>query len=372
MQKNHKNSGRCVFSPHLLLPVTFTLFLLIVFLAPFPLSAKPNVAGNWSSILGNIRISNEAGKIVGTLVLPSEGVSLKPDTRILEGVMMEDSLSGKIRLDALGCSQEIWGFGVLLLDAAGDVLSGSVNVNAKGCTVQGLTGKNGLYWKRAKNAPKTPKPHKTVKTPKSAETSPVSSPEANEETLPTAAGDSTEETGEEIAVEPENLDELGELKAKYKHKKKFLQGPRPEPGTYDPMAALKLTDKALRLKNEGKALLEAGKFEQARHKFEEALKESPCDPFATNGIGITYYARNMYSEALEAYKKALVCDPNYQDAYYNIGCIYALQDKPDMAMRYLKIALMNGFVETGMMRKDPDLRTLQPIAEFQAMLRGEF
>ncbi len=341
------------------LAISVVLFPML--LLPATLFAQSDVTGNWSGLLGDIRVSAVSGKIVGKLALPAEGVTLKSGDLILEGVMMEDSLSGKIRLDAPGCSSEIWGFGVLLLDGSGKVLSGSVNVNAKGCTIQGLTGKNGLYWKRAA-AKKSAKPAKSAVS--SSKSIPSNTPQ---EPLP-----ETDELAEPSVEEPENLEALGDLKGKYEHKKKVLHGPRPEPGTYDPMAALKLTDKALQYKNEGKGLLGAGKFEQARAKFQAALKESPCDPFATNGVGITYYARNMYDEALEAYKKALVCDPNYQDAYYNIGCIYALQDKSDLAMRYLKIALMNGFVETDMMRKDPDLRSLQPIPEFQAMLRGEF
>jgi len=135
---------------------------------------------------------------------------------------------------------------------------------------------------------------------------------------------------------------------------------------------LKETDKNVKHKKEAAKLMNAGEFEKARREFEAALKESPGDPYSLVGIGATFYARNDYAQAMNYYKQALLNDPNFKDAFYNIACIYALQGKTEMAIKYLKIAAMNGFAEAAVMTKDPDLQSLKDNEEFKKLLRGDF
>ncbi len=321
---------------------------------------KFDVAGRWSSLLGTIEIGTLSGKVIGTLESPNSDITMEQGTMVLEGVVIEDCLSGKIRLDAPGCPSEIWGFGVLLLAEDGNVLSGSVHFDSNGCRVQGVTGENGLYWIRvASNEPAT----ETISTPAQRQPKYVL----------TSKTKTSESLSKDGFKEENDLQESDHgLMARKRGREQVLTGPPPLPGTYDPGNALKRTDQAFLLKKKAQAMLQAGRFEKARNMFEAVLQENPCDPFAINGIGVTYASRNLYDEALVYFKKALSCDPTYMDIYYNMGCVYARKSNPDLAIRYLKIALMNGFAEVKVMREDPDLRPLHGNSNFQALLRGEF
>ena len=65
--------------------------------------------------------------------------------------------------------------------------------------------------------------------------------------------------------------------------------------------------------------------------------------------------RNDLDRALEWYKKALVVDPDFGDAYYNMACVYALQGQKELALRYLQIAALNGYASAEGIDADPDL-----------------
>ncbi len=312
---------------------------------------------SWESLLGKVEISFSSRNVVGKLVHPNPGINLKKGTRVLEGVLLEDCLSGKFRLDATGCKREVWGFGVLLLGDGGTVLSGSIHVDTKGCKIQGLTGPKSLYWTRVLPVVSSTKTSSGI----------VSKQNKRNVSAETKSSKKKPVTHKKAL---ETVENSSETEAKHKHRLPVLSGPKAEPGTYDPRKALGA--KARLMKMEGEALLDAGRFEKARKKFEFALIESPCDPFALNGIGVTYVRRNMYDEALIYYKKALTCDPEYMDVYYNIGCVYAIQNKLPLAIRYLKISLMNGFTNMTIMSDDPDLVSLHANPDFQALLRGEF
>jgi hypothetical protein len=50
-----------------------------------------------------------------------------------------------------------------------------------------------------------------------------------------------------------------------------------------------------------------------------------------------------------------------------MACVYALQGTPDLALRYLKIAALNGYATGEGLDADPDLATLRVLAEYQAL-----
>ena len=124
----------------------------------------------------------------------------------------------------------------------------------------------------------------------------------------------------------------------------------------------------------GAQFMNNGFFERARRKFRQAIDLDPTRPEAFNGIGVTYYARNDYEEALRWYKKGLEVDANFGDAYYNMACIYSLKKKPNLAFRYLHIAALNGFVQPKVLAEDSDLDNLRSDPRYkkivQQMRRG--
>lgn len=109
----------------------------------------------------------------------------------------------------------------------------------------------------------------------------------------------------------------------------------------------------------GMSELQDGRYESARKLFREALRKQPQSAEACNGVGVTFYARGDFDEALAWYKRAIETDPRFGDAYYNMACLYALQGQKPLALRYLRLAALNRYSEPDQMLTDPDLRSLQ-------------
>jgi len=129
--------------------------------------------------------------------------------------------------------------------------------------------------------------------------------------------------------------------------------------------------KARELLRDGAAYLNEGSFEAARRRFLEAIETDGGIPEAFNGVGVTWRMRNDLERALEWYKKALVVDPDFGDAYYNMACVYALRGEKDLALRYLQIAALNGYASGEGIDADPDLEPLRGDPAYQALLRAK-
>ncbi len=126
-------------------------------------------------------------------------------------------------------------------------------------------------------------------------------------------------------------------------------------------------ERARALLREGKAWLDEGAFERARARFLAAAAAAPEVPAAYNGVGVTYRMRNDLPEALAWYKKALAADPDFGDAYYNMACVYALQGRAEMALRYLQMAALNGYTTGDGLDADPDLEPLRSHPGYRAL-----
>ncbi len=271
--------------------------------------AGPAIDGEYDSPLGRVRIATGGQGVAGTLVAPSALCPFRAGSEVLRGTLLDDSLAGQIRvcLAGRGCREkEAWSSAVLLVGPG--QLSGAVHVAARGCRSP-FGKKGGVTLGRTGNSP----------TPTSAPT-----PTA----APTAA-------------------------------------PAPTPADLEARRA-----KARGLLRDGAGHLAEGNFEKARHRFLEAIEADPKVPEAYNGVGVTWRMRNDLKEALAWYKKALVVDPDFGDAYYNMACVYAVQGKAALALRYLKIASLNGYATADGIAQDPDLASLRQSPEYQALVRA--
>jgi len=132
-----------------------------------------------------------------------------------------------------------------------------------------------------------------------------------------------------------------------------------------PPAPAARREQARALLRDGAAWLQEGNFERARARFLEAVRVDPGLPEAYNGAGVTHRMRNDLAGALRWYKRALAVDPDFGDAYYNMACAYALQGRRDLAIRYLRIAALNGYVSAEGLDADPDLASLRATREYR-------
>jgi hypothetical protein len=130
------------------------------------------------------------------------------------------------------------------------------------------------------------------------------------------------------------------------------------------------TERARAALREGAGWLKEGRFERARARFEEAVALDPHLPEAYNGVGVTWRMRDDFQAALGWYKRALGVDPDFGDAYYNMACVYALTGQPDLALRYLQIAAVNGYATAEGIGEDPDLASLRELPAYRALVRA--
>ncbi|MFT3917289.1 MAG: tetratricopeptide repeat protein [Anaeromyxobacteraceae bacterium] len=282
-------------------------------------AATPAVAGEYDSPLGRVRIVADGAAWKGTVLSPTEGLPLQPGDEILKATLLDDSLAGQLRMPLFkspGCKQkEAWASAVLLVGDAG--LAGAVHL-PKGC--KGPAGKNGGMTFNRPGARPAPLP--------------VVEPDPE----PVAAT-------ERPPPRP----------------------PRPKaPAAGDRRAARERAREELK---DGLAYLQEGNFEQARRRFLAALHEDATVPEAYNGVGVTYRMRNDFPRALDWYKRSLAVNPDFGDAYYNMACIYALQGEKDLALRYLQIAALNGYVTADSMDHDEDLDSLRGEPAYRALSR---
>jgi hypothetical protein len=283
------------------------LLALLAALAPAASLAEPVVAGEWDASIGRIRIEAVGELFTGKLISSSGLCKFEEGSAVLKGTMLDDSFAGKLRICLRGKSCKAKEeWASAVFHAGPGSLAGAIHVEAKGC-VAPVGKKGGLVLKRA--------------------TGPA----------PTAGGGSQ-------------------------------ATPRPPAAGVDDRKARRV--KARALLKDGAAYLGEGAFEAARRRFLEAIEVDDLLPEAFNGVGVTWRMRNDLGRALEWYKKALLVDPDFGDAYYNMACVYALQGQKEMALRYLQIAALNGYVSGEGIDADPDLEGLREDPAYKALLRA--
>ena len=130
-------------------------------------------------------------------------------------------------------------------------------------------------------------------------------------------------------------------------------------------------DQSEQLAKDAHTLIMAGEAEEARKKCQEAVKLDPGFSQGYTCLGVTYYLRERYDEAFEQYAKALEADPANRDVYYNMASIYAIQGKIDESLQYLKLSVLNGYIDLPTLSSDNDLKNLHGNAEFERIKSGQ-
>lgn len=67
------------------------------------------------------------------------------------------------------------------------------------------------------------------------------------------------------------------------------------------------------------------KFDEAMQFADDMLAKDPNNTFYLYVKGYLYHNMKDYDKAIEFYKKTIEVDPNYAEAYSNLGLIYCLQ-----------------------------------------------
>ena len=128
---------------------------------------------------------------------------------------------------------------------------------------------------------------------------------------------------------------------------------------------------------------EASSKEEKRHFNEEAIKAhqqateiNPNFAKAYSNLGINLYIVGdllgdpaKFREAIAAEKKAIAADPNYPVSYYNLACIYSLQNNKKEALDWLSEAIEHGYSALGEMQSDQTLDNIRGTKEYKRLER---
>jgi tetratricopeptide (TPR) repeat protein len=278
-----------------------------------------DIDGEYESPLGRVRVEGDGVTFRGVVVAPGGACRFRAGDEVLRATLLDDSLAGQVRVCVAGeaCrAREAWSSAVLLVGEGR--LTGAVHVAEKGCRAP-VGKRGGIALVRA-----------------GATATPTSTPTATSE----------------LSLSPGPGGGMGAMGAR-------------SDGDAEARRA-----RARAILRDGAARLEAGSFEAARRRFLEAVEVDPRVPEAYNGVGVTYRMRNDLAAALEWYKRALAVDPDFGDAYYNMACVYALEGRKDMALRYLQIAALNGYATADGIDADPDLAPLRAEPGYRALVRA--
>jgi len=135
------------------------LLALAAALVPLPAGAgaPPDAAGLWESPIGKVRIARVGASVTGTMEERSGACGFEVGAPVLKATLLDDSLSGQLRLcsSGPGCPAEEWGTALLLVGAG--KLSGAVHLKASGCKTP-LGRKGGFALTRARARPAAPAP----------------------------------------------------------------------------------------------------------------------------------------------------------------------------------------------------------------------
>jgi tetratricopeptide (TPR) repeat protein len=127
--------------------------------------------------------------------------------------------------------------------------------------------------------------------------------------------------------------------------------------------------------------------------YTKALKAAPEDGKSASiymNMGTAYFARKQYEKATEAYQTAMKIDPDVFERHGNVGVIleersveekakyhfylaklYAKQNRPDLALQYLRKCLEEGFKEKKKLEEEDDFAALRDLPEFKELLAKE-
>ena len=107
-------------------------------------------------------------------------------------------------------------------------------------------------------------------------------------------------------------------------------------------------------------------------------------------LGTAYFARKMEKESIAEYRTALQLDPDVFERHgtygvlmeersveekakyhYALAKLYAVADRQDLALQYLRKALEEGFRDRKKMTQDPEFQAMRELPEFQELLTLE-
>src|ERR1700722_5115276 len=109
----------------------------------------------------------------------------------------------------------------------------------------------------------------------------------------------------------------------------------------------------------------------AKKLLDEAVEILPGEPLTASLLGVFYALRGKPERALECLTRACASPKSFGHAhhtYYQVACILALLERPTEAFEWLERSVSTGFACWPLFMKDPWLRNLRGLAEFEVLV----
>ena len=123
--------------------------------------------------------------------------------------------------------------------------------------------------------------------------------------------------------------------------------------------------------DDARALQAAGRWEAAAEAWGLIIEAEPDNATAWFNFGYCLHAARRLDAAIEAHKKAATFDDYHGIALYNLGCAYALLERPDEAFEGRFASHAAGFRMRGQAEGDSDLDSLRSDPRYEALLARE-
>jgi tetratricopeptide (TPR) repeat protein len=121
----------------------------------------------------------------------------------------------------------------------------------------------------------------------------------------------------------------------------------------------------------GNAYLELGKLNEAQQALEKAIALNSSYALAHYDLGVVLSrTKGNEKKALALFEHARDLDDKNYWPWYCIGCLYAVQDEQDLALKNLDAAVQRGFSDREHVDNDHDWDRLRDDPKFQKITEG--
>ena len=111
------------------------------------------------------------------------------------------------------------------------------------------------------------------------------------------------------------------------------------------------------------------KHEDALQAMSTVIEINPQYPEAYRSRGKIQRQLKHYEEAEQDFMKAIEVEPRNATNYYSLACLYSILKKQDAALRYLELAIVQGFKKLNLIERDSDLANLRKTKEYKAIIK---
>ncbi len=111
-----------------------------------------------------------------------------------------------------------------------------------------------------------------------------------------------------------------------------------------------------------------GQLDKAQRELQAALTLEPGSLKVLYASAIVSVNKRQYKEAILTFKRLVVIKPENNIFYYNISCLYAIQNMKSESIDWLQKAIDNGYNNWDHLKNDKDLTNIRNTPRFKALI----